>query len=276
MPKSKAPSGSREGRSARFTTKTMVRRALLRRALHVMNRLAVYCNGFRIFELLDVLGRQLRPVHLDRQLVELGGQCERRLVIRIVHASQRVGADVEALVPLQDHGQRVQHGNGLDFLAVHLERADAGATEAAHVVEGKRADAKSVILEVKLQGMLAGRERIRAFPLDALQVDKIPEEHRLALEQVKAVAGEAPTRGQDHALRASLRHVNVRRDGVGTVEQERRIALRQANHGPGVNELGTAGGDVRTRCNDARSHRGIQREDLIFLRLGDEHMLHLL
>ena len=51
-------------------------------------------------------GRQLRPVHLDRQLVELGGEGERRLVVGVVHAGQRVGADVEALVPLQDHRQR--------------------------------------------------------------------------------------------------------------------------------------------------------------------------
>src|SRR5215510_11459920 len=35
----------------------------------------------RGLELLDVLGRRLRPVHFDRQLVELGGQRERRLVV---------------------------------------------------------------------------------------------------------------------------------------------------------------------------------------------------
>ncbi len=51
-------------------------------------------------------GDNCGPVHFDRQLVELGGEGERRLVVRVVHAGQRVGADVEALVPLQDHGQR--------------------------------------------------------------------------------------------------------------------------------------------------------------------------
>ncbi len=60
------------------------------------------------------------------------------------------------------------------------------------------------------------------------------------------------------------------------VEQQRRIALRQADHGPGVHELGAAGGDVRARGHDAGRHRGVQREDLILLRFLDEHLLHLL
>ena len=34
-----------------------------------------------------------RPVYLERQFVELGGQRERRFVIRVVHAGQRAGAE---------------------------------------------------------------------------------------------------------------------------------------------------------------------------------------
>ena len=70
--------------------------------------------------------------------------------------------------------------------------------------------------------------------------------------------------------------VDVRRDGVGAVEDKRGIALRQAGHGPGVHELGAAGGDVRTRGHDARGHGGVHREDLIFLPFRDEHLLQLL
>ncbi len=187
---------------------------LLRRTLHMMQWLAVKCSRFRILELLDVLGRELRAVHLDRQLVKLAGKGERRLVVGVVHAGQRVGADVEALVPLQDHRQRVRHGNGLDSFAVHLERAGAAAAEAAQVVERERADAEAVVLEVELDRVLAGRERVRAFPLDAFQVNQVPEEHRFALEQIEAVAGKPAARGQDHALGTALRHFNVRRDGV--------------------------------------------------------------
>ena len=47
------------------------------------------------------------------------------------------------------------------------------------------------------------------------EVDQVPEEHRLALEQVEAVAGEAPARGQDHALGAAFGHLDVGGDGVG-------------------------------------------------------------
>jgi hypothetical protein len=52
----------------------------MRLALQVMNRLAVNRGRLRILELLYVLLRELGPVHLDRQLVKLGGQRKRRLV----------------------------------------------------------------------------------------------------------------------------------------------------------------------------------------------------
>ena len=58
---------------------------LLRPALQVMNRLAVNRDRFRVLELFDIFFRELRPVHLDRQPVELGGQRERGLVVRVVH-----------------------------------------------------------------------------------------------------------------------------------------------------------------------------------------------
>ena len=70
-------------------------------------RLAVERFRFRILELLDVLLRQLRTVHLDRQLVQLGGEGERRLVVFVVDPGERVGADVEALVPRKDEWDRV-------------------------------------------------------------------------------------------------------------------------------------------------------------------------
>ena len=168
------------------------------------------------------------------------------------------------------------HGNGLDFFAVHLERAGAGTTETAHVIKGKRADAKPVILEVKLECVFAGRERVRTFPLNTVQVNQVPEKHRPALEQVEAIAGEAPAGGQDHAFRAAFGHFNIRCNGVGAVEQERGIALRQTDHRMGENELRATGCDIRARGHDTGSHRGVHRKDLIFLGFRDEHLLHLL
>src|SRR5439155_8707335 len=102
-------------------------------------------------------------------------------------------ADVKTLVPLQNHRQRLRHRDRLDFLAVHLERAGARTTESTHVIKRECAKAEAVILEVELQHMLAGRERVRAFPLDAFQVNHVPEEHRLAFEQVEAVAAKPAT-----------------------------------------------------------------------------------
>ena len=45
-----------------------------------------------------------------------------------------------------------------------------------------RAGAETLILEVEFDCMLAGSKRIRAFPARALEVNEVPDEHRLALE----------------------------------------------------------------------------------------------
>ncbi len=173
-------------------------------------------------------------------------------------------------------GSVLLHLLGRDFLAVHLEHAGAGLGEAAHVIVEERADAEAFILEVELDGVFAGRERIGAFPFEAFQVDHVPEKHRLAFEQVEAVAGEPATGGKDHAFGTAFGNRDVRGDGVGGVEEQRRIALRQADHRLGIDELGAAGGDVRTRGDDARGDRGVHREDLILAGFLDEELLQLL
>src|SRR5438477_8059646 len=194
---------------------------LMRLPLEMMDWLAVNRGRFGILEFLDLFLRELRAIHLDGQPVKLSGQRERRLIILIIHASQRVGTDIEALVPLQNHRQGVRHRDGLDFLAIHLERAGARTAEAAHVIERKCAQAQAVILEIKLDGMLAGRERVWSFPLDAFQVNHVPQEHWLAFEQVEAIATEPSTGGKDHTLDAAFLHFDVGSNGVRAVEQER-------------------------------------------------------
>ena len=105
----------------------------------------------------------MRAINFNCQLVELRGELERRLVVRVVDAGQRVGADVEALVPLQDHRQRFLHPLSRDLLAVDLEGARARPTKAAEVVERERASAEAFVLEVKLDRMPPRRQRVRAF-----------------------------------------------------------------------------------------------------------------
>ncbi len=226
-------------------------------------------------QLLFIFRGEFRPVHRDGELVEFAGKGERRPVIRVVHAGQRIRADVKAFVPLQDHWQGLFHFPGGDFDAVDLEGAGAGAAKTTHIVEGKGADAQTVVFEVKLDRVLAGLKRLRAFPLDALQIYHVPQEHRFALEQVESITGEASARCEDHALGTALGDSDLRRNGIRAVEQERGIALRQTNHRMGVNKLRAAGGNVWTRGHDAGRHRGIQREDLIFLRLRKELLAQL-
>src|SRR4029450_8289297 len=58
-------------------------------------------------ECLDVLGAELWPIHLEGQLVQLGGEGEGRLIVFIIHAGEAIGANVEALVPLENHRHSV-------------------------------------------------------------------------------------------------------------------------------------------------------------------------
>jgi hypothetical protein len=84
--------------------------------------------------LCDIRGRQMRPINLDRQLVQFGRERERRRIILVVHTRERVRANVEALIPLQDHWQGFFHRLGGDGVAVNFKRAGAGATNAGEIV----------------------------------------------------------------------------------------------------------------------------------------------
>ena len=142
--------------------------------------------ALRLLKLLDILGRQLRPVDGQRQLVELTGELERHLVVPVIHRGAGVGAHVEVLVPLQDEGYGALHLLAGHFLAVHLEHAGAAPADAADVIKGQSAHAQAVVLEVELQGVFAGRQRLGAFPAEALQVHQVPQEDRLALAAGKS------------------------------------------------------------------------------------------
>ena len=113
----------------------------------------------------DSFGRSI----VERQLVELAGEGERHLVVRVVHRCAGVGADVEALVPLQDQRASCAPSSGVaTSLPSTFSTPVPPLADAAHVVEGERADAEAVVLEVELERVLARRQRVRAFPLDAL------------------------------------------------------------------------------------------------------------
>src|SRR5215475_6229872 len=85
-------------------------------------------------ETLLVLGRELRPIDRQRQLVELAGERERHLVLLVVHRRAGVGTDVEGLVELHDDRDRVLHLLGADDLAVDLERPLPRLPDTTHAV----------------------------------------------------------------------------------------------------------------------------------------------
>src|SRR5262252_2765090 len=115
---------------------------------------AVVARG--LLELLDVRRRQLRPIDLQRELVELAGELERHLVL-VGHRRPGVGADVEVLVPLHNQRDRVPHGLTRNLLAVDFQHSGAAAADTAYVVEREGAQSEAVILEVELKRVLAWR-----------------------------------------------------------------------------------------------------------------------
>ena len=139
---------------------------------------------------LIVGGRQLRPVDLERQLVELAGERERHLVVLVVH---RVPVS-EPMSKVSSHCRMSGRVCSIFWVATSLPSTLSTPVPLRPMplmlLKASVARPEAVVLEVELQRVLAGRERLGAFPADALQVDQVPEEDRLALEQVEAVAAE--------------------------------------------------------------------------------------
>jgi hypothetical protein len=67
-------------------------------------------------------------------------------------------------IPLPDDRYGMLHGLARHFLAVDLEQASAATADAAHVVEGERAEAETVIFEVELKGVLARCKGVGRVP----------------------------------------------------------------------------------------------------------------
>src|SRR5215831_6269922 len=82
-------------------------------------RRAVVARG--LLQLLDVRRGELRPVDLQRELVEFAGEAERHLVI-IGYRRAGVRPDVKVLVPLQDQRKSTVHGLARHLLAIHFEQ----------------------------------------------------------------------------------------------------------------------------------------------------------
>src|SRR5438477_11802941 len=93
------------------------------------------------------------------------------------------------------------------FFVVHLQDAGAALTKA-----------RAIVFEVEYDGMFARRERLLTFPAKALKVEEIIEEHRLAFEQIHAIAAEPAAHRGDHSIAAALRDLHFGSDSIRLVQ----------------------------------------------------------
>src|ERR1700730_18348647 len=167
--------------------------------------LRVLGGAIRICQLLLVLRRQLRWLDGDGQLVDLARERERDLIIAIIYRRSGSRAYVEGLIDWKNQRHRALHFLRRSHIAVHSQGSAAATADAAHVVEGKRSEAETFVLEVEHDGVLAGRKCLRAFPADAGETQQVPGEDGLALQKVHPIPAEPPTFGDNGAVAASLR-----------------------------------------------------------------------
>src|SRR6266436_2775989 len=101
------------------------------------------------------------------------------------------------------------HFLGRHVFAVNLQHPSPALSDATVIAEHHGRGAEAVIFEVKLDQMLAGGQ-LRPLPAHALEVNEVPGEYRLVLQDVEAVSAEPPALRDQHAFGASLRNVDVR------------------------------------------------------------------
>src|SRR6478609_7593463 len=137
-------------------------------------------------QVVGVLG-VLAEVDLD----PLDLPAERELVHREVVADRgaAVRAEVGGLVAREEHGYGRIDPALAHLAAVEVERGRAALPEAAAVVG-----------ELDPDLVLAGRDRVLAVDLEALQAEEVVTERRPALLRVDAPAAEGPALGDDHTL----------------------------------------------------------------------------
>ncbi len=177
---------------------------------------------------------------------------------------------------MEDEWQCAWHFLCLDNFAIHFERSGTALSQSAVATVFDRSKPLAVVLEVELDCVAARSQYVGTFPLNPFKVDQVPEKDRLALQKVEAVPSEATAGGDNHTFSAAFGDCDVRRERVGAIKDHRRIALRQTGHRPGVDELGSPGGDVWPRCDDQRGDRRVHWEDLVLFGFFDEELLQLL
>ncbi len=208
--------------------------------------------------------------------MELAGEAEGGLIILVGHRRAGIGTHVEVFIPLHGHGNGLFHLPGGDHLAVDLEIAGSAAAQATGAAVLQCSGTQTIVFEVEFKGVPAGSQLVRSFPLDALKAHQVPGVHRLALQQVEAVAGKAAAMGHQHAFGTSLGNLHLGLDVVGGGQEIRCIAVGRTRDFPGVGEHGSAGGEIGTGLNRAGKGGGIHRQHLVPLRFLPEQLFQFL
>src|SRR5262249_20092751 len=136
---------------------------------------------------LMIIAGQLRRPELETKLVDLASEAERHLVILVVNGGAGIDSHIEGLVYRDEKWNSVRDLACRMFFIVHSQNARTALAEPG-----------SIVFEVEHDGVLARPERVRAFPAIAFEADEVIEKDRLALEQIHAVATEAPAFRDDH------------------------------------------------------------------------------
>src|SRR5262245_49719571 len=165
----RVPGAAREGRP--WSPKTWPRGSVPDHGKLLLNDLAV------------ARGQLLRP-EFDGEFVQFPGEPERHLVVLVIHRRAQIDADVERLVDCHQKRDGVGDFRRPNYFTVDFQNTRPPLAEAG-----------TVVLEIKGNLVLAGRESLLALPTESLQVYEIVSEHRLALQKVQTVTAESAPQG---------------------------------------------------------------------------------
>src|SRR4029077_17242296 len=137
------------------------------------------------------------------------------------------------------------------------------------------AETGTVVLEVKHDGVLAGRERRWTFPAETFGSELDIGKDRLALDQVETITAKDAAVRIEHPLGSALRNVHLGRDGEGLAEGAGGVSFWYTGHFAGIGKDRLAGGGIRSRGKSAFGNTVIQRKYIVFRRLDQEELLHI-
>ena len=157
---------------------------------HALQSIRVIHGASGRLKLLHILGRQLRRVERDGQLIDLAVEGKRHVIIAIIDGRAGIRPNIEGFIPGKGERDRAIHHVRRDDFAIDPQRSGSRATKPADIVEGERRKPQPVIFEVIDERMLTRRKRLGRLPFHPFQVEQVPGEDRLALEQIETIAAE--------------------------------------------------------------------------------------